>query len=873
MTDEPARQVTFLLSDIEGSTRLLRWVGPRYPAMVERHRAILGAAAERHGGRLTPVEGDGCLAIFDAPEKAVAAAVDAQRDMHRQDWGPTPLRVRVGVHSGQAVLHHGEHFGLDLHRAARITDAGHGGQVLVSGATCDRLAHLPEGIALRDLGHHRLRDLEGSVHLFQVVAEGLDDEHPPLRTLSPDVHNLPAETVTLVGRDREIVLVHRLLEEHRLVTLTGPGGVGKTRLAIHVGASTASRYDDGVRFVELTRVTDPTAVSALIASTLGISTSGGSAPGAVLAEALRDRSMLLILDNFEHVVDAAPDVGDLLAAAPGIRALVTSRERLLIAGEVIADVPALDARDSADEAAASDAVTLFVDRARAQDPTFSPDADELRDITAICRLVDGLPLAIELVAAQTRVLPVRTIRARLRSGLDAVTSERRDGPARHRSLRDTVAWSHRLLSPEQQRLFAWLAVFRGGRTLEAVTAVCGDVVVRDPVAGVTALVDKSLLHRRTGDEGVVTFDMLELIHDFAGEALLASGEHDTASERHARWMVDLAERSDRGMFGPQARLWEDRLRAQLENLRRALRWSFDRGDPRLGIRITAALNLFWYWGGPHEDGRDWIVRSLGHPELVDDPARARLAVAAGFFAYADGDMATARDRWEAAVDAFALAGEDERRAWAHGMIELSHSGDPTQLQGALARVEDALADLTAMDASARSIADMRNVQGELARLIGDDVLARRSYQEALTILRDIGDTDNAPRLQANLAFIATHDGDHDTALALVHDALAGAWKLGKRVLVAQLLGEAATPETHLGRPERAAQLIGASDAALARFGAARQPTDEVEHEATVQRLTALLGTDRLDELRADGARLSLDDAVDLALSSGARSHG
>lgn len=505
MTAGPARQVTFLLSDIEGSTRLLGKVGPRYPAMVERHRAILGAAAARHAGRLTPVEGDGCLVIFDTPEGAVAAAVDAQRDMQRQDWGATPLRVRVGVHSGQAQLHHGEHFGLDLHRAARITDAGHGGQVLVSDATRDRMAD----------------------------------------------HNLPAQTASLVGRDEQIVLVRRLLEEHRLVSLTGAGGVGKTRLAIHVGASTASRYDDGVCFVELTRVSDPATVPPLIASTLGISTSGGSAPVAVLAEALRDRSMLLILDNFEHVVEAAPAVGDLLAAAPRIRALVTSRERLLIAGEMVADIPALDAGDSADETAESDAVALFVDRARAHDPTFSPDAEELRDITAICRLVDGLPLAIELVAAQTRVLPVRTIRARLRSGLDTVTSDRRDRPARHRSLRDTVAWSHRLLSPDQQRLFAWLAVFRGGRTLEAVTAVCGDVVVPDPVTGVTALVDKSLLHRRTGDDGVVTFDMLELIHDFACEALLASGEHAAASERHARWMVDLAERSDRGMFGPR----------------------------------------------------------------------------------------------------------------------------------------------------------------------------------------------------------------------------------------------------------------------------------------------------------------------------------
>lgn len=867
MTAGPPRQVTFLLSDIEGSTRLLRRVGPRYPDLVERHRAFLGAAAERHGGRLTPLEGDGCLAIFDAPERAVMAAVDAQRDMHRHEWGTTPLRVRVGVHSGQALLHHGEHFGLDLHRAARIADAGHGGQVLVSDTTRDGIVDLPPAISFRDLGHHRLRDLEGNVRLFQVVAEGLPDEFPPLRALSPDTHNLPAQTASLVGRDQEVLLARRLLDEHRLLTLTGPGGVGKTRLAIHVGASTVSGYDQGVRFVELTRVSDPAAVPALIASTLGISIRGGSSPAAVLAEALRDRSMLLILDNFEHVVEAAPVLGDLLTVAPGIHALVTSRERLLIAGEVVVDVPTLDAGAPGDETAPSPAVSLFVDRARAHDPTYAPGADELDDISAICRLVDGLPLAIELVAAQTRVLPVPAIRTRLRTGLDAASNDRRDRPPRHRSLRDTVAWSHRLLSPEEQRLFAWLAVFRGGRTLEGVAAVCGDVAGPDPVEGVTALVDKSLLHRRTGDDCVVTFDMLQVIHDFAHESLIASGEHDAASERLARWLVDLAERSDRGMFGPEASLWEDRLRAQLDNLRRALTWAFSRGDPRLGIRITAALNLFWYWGGPHDDGRDWIGRSLAHPHLVDDAARARLAVATGFFAYADGDMVTARHQWRAAVEAFARGGEDERRAWADGMIALSHSGDPTQLSAAIAKVEDALTELTAMDASPRSIADMHSVEGELARLIGDDARARRSYQAALTILRDMGDIDDTPRLQGNLAFIATHDGDHETARALVHDALAGAWKLGKRVLVAQLLGEAATPETHLGRPERAARLIGASDAALRRFGASRQPTDEIEHEATVQQLTLVLGPKRLDELRADGAQLCLDDAVDLALSS------
>lgn len=867
MTAGSRQQVTFLLSDIESSTHLLRQVGPDYPAMVERHRAILGAAAENHGGRLTPVEGDGCLAIFDAPLPAVAAAVDAQGALHRHDWGATPLRVRVGVHTGQALLHHGEHFGLDLHRAARITDAGHGGQVLVSEATRDRVGGLPDGITLRDLGHHRLRDLEDHVRLFQVVAEGLPQQFPALRTLPPDVHNLPAQTASLVGRDAEVVLVRRLLEDQRLVTLTGPGGVGKTRLAIHVGASTASRYDDGVRFVELTRVGHPAAVPALIASTLGISTSGGSAPTAVLAEALRDRSMLLILDNFEHVIDAAPEVGAILGAAPGVRALVTSRERLLVAGEVVSVVPPLNDGTGYD-ATTSGAVTLFVDRARAQDPTFSPAADELRDISAICRMVDGLPLAIELIAAQTRVLPLDAVRARLEGGLDTVVVDRRDRPTRHRSLRGTVAWSHRLLPPDEQRLFAWLSVFRGGRTLDAVTAVCGDVIDIDPLVGVTALTDKSLLQRRAGDDGVVTFDMLEVIHEFASDALAASGELGTAKARHASWLVELAERGDAGMFTAEAGAWEDRLRSQLDNVRSALTWAFERGDPRLGIRMTAALNLFWYWGGPHEDGRAWIARSLAHDELVDDAARARLSVGAGFFAYGDGNMVTARRWWRQAEAAFGRAGEDERRAWVHGMVALSLASDDARLDEALEMVADALAELTSMGASLRSIADVHSIDGELARLAGDDARARRSYQDALDTLREFGDIDNGARLQANLAFIASHEGDDDAALALVHDALANAWKLGKRVLVAQLLGEAATPAANLGRPERAARLIGASDAALTRFRAARQPTDEVEHDATVQRLAALLGAARLAELRGEGAGLSLDDAVDLALRTG-----
>lgn len=870
MAGATTRATTFLLTDIAGSTRLLARVGARYPTMVQAHRELIAAAVEHHGGDVVPTEGDACLATFDAPAAAVAAAVDLQRALVAHDWDVEALRVRAGVHTGEALVHHGEPFGLDLHRAARIAAAAHGGQVLVSSATRAELAgRLPPQVGLRDVGVHRLKDLEAPVRLFQVTGPGLAASFPPPRALRPGANNLPAPRTPLVGRGAELAAVTDLVRRHRLVTVTGPGGIGKTALARLAGTTLVPDFPDGVWLVELVRAADPGEVPGLLARTLGVATSGSASPVAVIADALRDRSVLVVLDNFEHVIDAASVVSDLLGAVAGLHVLATSRERLLLTDERVLTLGPLDVDRPDDHGAAGDAhaaaVRLFIERAGAQQPGFAPDEDDLRAITDVCRLLDGLPLAIELAAAQTRVLPVPAIRERMVSRLDVLTGGPRDLPERHRTLRSTIAWSVRLLPDHERRLFARLSVFRGGRTLEAVTAVCGDGPVGDPIAGLAALADKSLVRRRLGDDGDVTFEMLELVQEFAAEVLTASGEADAVRRAHARYFLEVAERADEGMFGAEAHLWDAALRRQLDNVRAALTWAFGGGDTALGVRLTAALHLYWFWGGPHEDGRRWLARALDHADDGDAFTPGRLYVGLGFFAYGDGDPVEARRWMQLAVDAFAASGHEWRRAWTQGIVALTYAGDPDHYDHALLLSAEALDRARTAGVRSRSAGDMLTLRGEIARAGGDDVLAARCYREALEIMEELDAAGHAARLRANLAWIAVHDGDHAHALQLMHEAVETYWKLGERVGVAQLIGEVAAPVWGLGRHETAARLLGASQAALERLHAAREPTDQLEVDRLLTQLTAELGEEHVERLRTEGARLTFDGAVDLAL--------
>lgn len=874
MTAGSAGTVTFLLTDIEGSTRMLAHAGLRYPELVATHRAIITAASERHGGTAIPTQGDACLATFPSATAAVHAAIAAQRSLATVQWGPDgPLRVRIGIHTGQAMRHAGEYFGLDLNIAARIAAAGHGGQVLVSEATQALVADdLPNAVTMVDLGLHRLKDLETPVQLFQVEAAGLQRGFPPLRTLPDRVGNLPAQTTPLVGRTREVGEVIDLVASRRLVTLTGPGGVGKTRLAVHVGAEAAHTYPDGVWLVELTGVHDARSVPARIAGPLGVAVSDASDPTALLVDVLRDRTILLILDNFEHVMDAAPVVGTILRAGAGVHVLVTSRERLHMTDEQIYPVPPLAVTAGpAEPDTAPDAVTLFVARARTHDPSFAPASDELRDIRAICTMIDGLPLAIELAAAHTRILPVRDIRERLHHGLDAVGEGPRDLPARHRTLRSTIAWSMELLRPGERRLFARLSVFRGGRTLQAVQAVCMDGLDIDPLAGLAALVDKSLLQRRISPGGDVAFEMLALLHEFAWEQFVASDDAASVRDRHAAYVADLADRADAGLLDADAPAWERVVNHELDNIREALGWAFTGGDARQGVRIAAALHLFWYWGGPHEDGPRWVGLAMDHTDLLDDRTRGRLHAALGFFSYADDALPLARRHWESSLAAFKAAGDDVRTGMTLSWIAITHAAEPGHRQQASSIADEALALARRLPGQSRLLADTLNCRGEIARLDGDDRAAQAAYEEALSIAQTMGDEIYIANLQTNLAFVAGHLGDHDRALELTRTALETAAKLGKRPTMAWCLSDLAAPELGLGRPDRAARLIGAADAALARMSLARQPTDQPEHEQTVAELTRTLGRERLDVLRADGARMSLEDAVTYALDDPQRS--
>ena len=458
------------------------------------------------------------------------------------------------------------------------------------------------------------------------------------------------------------------------------------------------------------------------------------------------------------------------------------------------------------------------------------------------------------------------MRERLRGGLDTLGDGPRDRPERHRALRNTIAWSYRLLTADEQRLFARLSVFQGPRTLEAVRAVCMEGLGIDVLAGIASLVDKSIVQRRIASDGEVTLVLLELLAEFAKEVLAGSADADAVRRRHAAYFADLAERADTGMLGSDAQRWERLLNSHLEDLRAALGWAFAGGDVRLGIRIAAALHLFWYWGGPHEDGPLWVRLAMERNDELDDATRGRLHVAAGFFGFADSDMVTARRHWETALAAYRRTGDDLRACLALSHVAVSYAGDAEARDRAMRLADEAVTLARNVPDYSRPLAEALTGKGEIARLAGDGAAATACYREALAIAQAMGDDGYVADLQSNLAYVAVRQGDFLTALELTRTGLEVSWKLGKPIRLAWGVGEVAGPELALGRPERAARLLGAADAALDRMRVSWQPVDQPKHDRTLAGLKQVLGRDRLEALLDEGAQMSLDEAVDYALT-------
>ena len=602
MSTAPTGTVTFLFTDIEGSTRRWEEQAEGMKAALARHDEILRAAIAANGGHVFKTGGDAFYAAFPVAPDALAAAFETQRALAAEPWGKIgELRVRMALHTGAVQARDGDYFGPPLNRVARLLNAGHGGQTLLSLATQELVRdHLPEGVQLRDLGTHRLRDLIRPEQIFQIVAPPLQADFPPLKTLDARPHNLQTQPTPLLGREREVEQVCAKLrrDDVRLLTLTGPGGTGKTRLALQVAADLLDDHKDGVYFVALAPLSDPALVVSTIAQTLGVKESGGRSIMQSLLDYLREKALLLALDNFEQVTDAAPQVAELLANSPRLKVLATSRIPLHLRGEhefavpplALPNIGHLPALESLSQYAA---VELFIERAQAVQAGFSVDNENAPAVAAICVRLDGLPLAIELAAARIKLLAPQAMLRRLEDPLKFLTGGARDLSVRQQTLRGAIAWSYDLLDENEKRLFRRLAVFVGGFTLEAAAAVCettGDLQL-DVFEGIAALVDESLLRQESSPDGEPRFFMLETIREYALERLTESGEE--LQRQHAEFFLTFAEQAEIELHGFQQLKWLERLEVEHDNLRAALGWLAHNDEAQRGLRLAGALTDFW----------------------------------------------------------------------------------------------------------------------------------------------------------------------------------------------------------------------------------------------------------------------------------------
>ncbi|MGA3029691.1 MAG: adenylate/guanylate cyclase domain-containing protein [Candidatus Limnocylindrales bacterium] len=872
--DLPTGTVTFLFTDIEGSTRLLQALGAAYPDLLSQHHHLLRGAVEEAGGVPVGTEGDSLFAAFDSPVAAVSAAVAAQRAMAGASWpGGTAVRVRMGLHTGEGLVRDGTYVGLDVHRAARIAAVGHGGQILMSDST-RALAEqsLPAGVALRDLGRHRLKDLAQPERIYETVIEGLASEFPALRSLEAAPNNLPTQLTSFVGRGREVAEAKRLLGTTRLLTLTGPGGTGKTRLGLQLAADSISDFADGVFFVPLSPIEDSDLVAPAILVALGLRESPNDPPANKLIEYLRDRHLLLIVDNFEQVMPAARLIGDLLKASPRLNVVVTSRATLHIYGEREYAVPPLTLPQpgaAIDPASVSqyEAVALFIQRAAAVRPDFQITAANAPAVAEICSRLDGLPLAIELAAARVKLLPPQALLARLGQRLEALEAGSRDLPARQRTLRGAIAWSHDLLDEPARRLFARFSVFVDGASLAAAEAVCSDVGL-DVLSGLSGLVDQSLIRQEETD-GEPRFTMLATIREFALERLAWNGEVEAMAGRHAAFFVAMAEASAPGLTGPnQKRLLDDLVREN-GNLRAAVNWSIESNSVETALRLGSALWRFWQMRGMLREGAAVLERTLAVPDQDGHPLeRSKALEAAGGVAYWRAEMTSAMAYYEACLELCRKIGD--RRAIANALYNL---GFPTlinreDIPKSRAAFEESLAmyrDLGDTEMIARVLWGLGN-----AYYFGDDnEAARDTLVEDVEMLRRMSDPFSLAWAFHTLGLAYDKLGQTVAQSGpLWREALEHFAGVGDISGMTILLGDFGILAAAEGDLLRAVRLSAAADR-LARTGGTELGS-LTERTTAVHPDTSSLDPADVEAALSEGGRMTVDAAVAYALGRESR---
>ena len=868
----PTGTVTFLFTDIEGSTKLMQDVGDRYVAAQTAHHDILRAAFTGSRGRELRTEGDSFFAVFESAVDACGAAAAAQTAFAQHEWPEgVELRVRMGMHTGEAPLVGNEYIGLDVHHAARVASAAHGGQVVVSETTRALVdEHLSDGLSLRDLGTHRLKDLARPERLYQLLIPGARDQFPALRTLDSTPNNLPTQLTSFIGRDQDVAEAKRLLRGTRLLTLTGPGGIGKTRLSLQLAADVVQEFPGGVYFVPLSAVTDAGLIPSVLAHTLGVPVAGTRTPQEVAVEYLSDKTVLLVLDNFEQLLpDGATVVSYLLHGASGLKAVVSSRAVLHVYGEQELAVQPLrlpDMRALPSLAALSqyEAVKLFIERAVAVRPDFQATNENAPAIAGVCERVDGLPLAIELAAARIKLFTPQALLGRLETSLKVLGAGARDLPGRQQTLAGAIAWSYDLLDERHRRLFQRFSVFMRGANLEQAETVCeaADLGL-DVLGGLDELADQSLL-RRMPDFEEPRLLMLQVVREYALERLDESGEHDAVCRRHAAAYVALAEVAEPDYFGARQKETLDRLELDHDNFRSALDYVIGSGDAESAMRLGWSLWRFWQMRGHLHEGRALLERILAMPGASDHRQRRMKALEAlGGIVYWQGDMPGAQVYYDECLE--------EARA----------SGDKRALTNAL------------YNASFPVLVSRR-----------DTARGRALLEEAVPLFRELGDQRGLSQVLWGLGNVLSYEDRLDEAAAALVEAIAAfrstdnrfglAWALHTAALVAIKRREAAAAAPFVNESLRIfseagdvsgivvllddtaalAQLDGDMRRALRLGGAA------AAHRATTGAgLGMIIGLEQgwtwqdslTDETRrkawAEGGALTIDQAVAEALAS------
>jgi predicted ATPase/class 3 adenylate cyclase len=904
---------TFLFTDIEGSTALLRRLRERlYAQVLAEHHSLIRSGLAAHGGREVDTQGDGLFAVFSSPSACLAAVIDMQKALETHAWpGGEHVRVRMGIHTGEASKTPTGLIGLDVHRAARVAAVGYGGQVLLSETAATLMRDwVPAVAAFKDLGVHRLKDLGRPERIFQLQAPGLQAEFPPLRSLGNPalLNNLPAQLSTFIGRARELSEVRTLAESSRLVSLTGAGGCGKTRLSLQAAAEMLDGAGDGVWLVELAAVSDPDAVPAVICGALGIARQAGRPALEVLLDALAPQHILIVLDNCEHLIDACAKTADaLLRRCPRLHLVATSREPLGISGETIYRVPSLSLPASGGPACvapeSSDAVALFVDRARAQGAGLAVNEQTVPVIVSICQRLDGLPLAIELAAARLRSLSLNGLHDRLDQRFRLLTGGSRTALARQQTLRATVEWSYSLLNGVERSLLRRLSVFPETFDLDAAEAVCGfgDIEMFDVAELLGALVDKSLVMAEPAG-GALRYRLLETIRQFAAERLAEVGEDeaDVVAAAHCQHYLSVAEAASPHLRGSGQGSWFARLDADQVNLRRAARYASSApGGTEQVLRLAVALDR--YWAGRSQGGEALALLTpvLERPDARADPLLFGKALIVATSVSRVCDIATALRYSELAVEfarqlddaqlliqALALlssscyfVGEAERGLpFGQEAVERARAlGDDVLLAEALSgyllcidlvdpgysgELFDEAIVCTERSGDLLFACVLHNNAGVHALRVGDVPAARAHLEAAARASRANG--ENSDSVATNLGWVRRQDGDYDGARSSFEDALRMSRRSGERFGIAYAVLGLACLAADTGEWSRACVLHGTAQAVLDRTGEPWQEPEVRYRRESLAQVRAHLDAGQSERDYARGMATSPDEILGLA---------